>query len=105
MRKDCLHLGKPGHRNAASTLCTCAHSPLWSLLGAPSEAPPSSGGLPAASGPVVSPGLKLPFRVRMMGDLVVERCKRISPTPSHITHTPLQVCGCTQWRYQALADT
>lgn len=91
MKKDCLHLGKPGHLNAASALCTCAHSPLWSLLGAPSEAPPSSGGLPAASGSVASSGLKLPFRVRMMGDLVGERCK------SHTTHSSLQVCGCTQW--------
>ena len=106
MRKDWLHLGKPGHLNAASALCTCAHSPLWSLLGAPSEAPPSSGVLPAASGPVASSGLKLPFRVCMMGDLVGERwCKRISPTPSHTTHSALQVCGCTQWRYQELAET
>lgn len=52
---------------------TCSHSPLWSLPGAPSEVLPSSGRLPAASGPAASPGLKLPFRVRMIGDLVVER--------------------------------
>lgn len=77
--------GSRSHHNPASALWACTHSPLWSLLGAPSEAPPSSGGLPAASGPETSPGVKLPFRVRMIGDLVVGVSKR---SPRSTTHPP-----------------
>lgn len=81
-------------------LCACTRSPLWSLLGAPSDVPPSSGGLPAASGPEASPGLKLPFRVRMIGDLVTGVSKR-SPQfyhpHSHWKHVATQGEGTRHW--------
>lgn len=92
---------------APATPAPAQHSPLRSLASMPSLGPPSSSGLPVASAPVVSQ-TRLPFRVRMTGDLEgQDRGHRSIGTPSPISlwgrrPTPPGTC---RWPHQALVET
>lgn len=79
-----LSVAEKGWREASPTsqsLCILTRPPGHSPLRTPPLAPPSSGGLLAAS--AASPTLKLPFRVRMTGDLVGPKARRRSRDGGH----------------------